>query len=403
MNYIKQINAFWEIERERGDFTAHLQSFFFALLYFANKFDKAEFSLYRDDVIEQAKLSKDTYYRVRQQALEAGLIEFEEGANKRSKCLFRVCLLYEKKDNGRTPPRTTVGHGADTAPDHTQQTYKPTNLTNLQTYKQQREGAPSEDVADPALPGEENDLLEQQKKEEKEKASAQKEKEEEVSGRARERLYQDAWWEFYKSQNNGEEPPHSWRNHYTIGAHLKKIQQDLAAVFDNDEESGYQEFVSILQSWPKLRDYHRLQLQPKQIHKNLVEIRKYLRDSGGNVATVPYVNQAVSLYKDLFHELKGFPPNINGKGQQHVEGTLTYLKTFQEGNTWENAYNLFELILRAWPEIEKQDKFYSDNFTLSYIHGNTSKIIGIIKSKGEKTAELTEERAAAWLAANGFS
>ncbi|GAB3822251.1 hypothetical protein GCM10028895_26270 [Pontibacter rugosus] len=34
-----------------------------------------------------------------------------------------------------------------------------------------------------------------------------KEKEaEQISARAREEMYQDAWWEFYKAQNKGEEP-----------------------------------------------------------------------------------------------------------------------------------------------------------------------------------------------------
>jgi len=403
MNYIKQINAFWEIERERGDFSAHLQSFYFALLYFANKYDKSEFSLYREDIMAQAKLSKTQYYKVRESAKEAGLICYQDGANARTKCVFTVLpvslLLSQKKDTtGDTNRDASKDTAGDTAKDHTQQTYKPTNLLNLQTYKPQRGEAPVAETEN----WETEPVPEQQaQEEEKEKGCAQKEKEE-ASGRTYYQRYKDAWWQFYKDQNAGEEPPFSLR-HPGLWNGLKKIQQDLAAVFEDCEERAYQEFVYILQSWPGLRDYHRLQVLPHQIHKNLVEIRKFLRESPKNVATIPFLNQAIDLYKQVFHELKGYPPNINGKGPEHVAGTLTYLKGYQENSTWETAFKGFELILRAWPELEKQDKFYSENFTLSYINGNTSKIIGIIKSKGQKHAELTVDAAEAWLARNGFN
>jgi hypothetical protein len=222
-------------------------------------------------------------------------------------------------------------------------------------------------------------------REEKEKDFDQKEKEE--SRRSYHQKYKDAWWQFYKEQNNGEEPPKSRRNGGLWNG-LKKIQQDLSAVFDESEEKGFQEFVYILGSWPKLKDYYRLQVLPTQIHKNLGEIRKYLREIADKGCSVPYVQEAIHQYKEAFHQLKGMPPNTNGRSQEHVAETLTYLKGFKDGNTWENALTGFQYILSSWKKLEELDNFYSNNFTLSFINGNTSKIIGTLKQPAAQQAEF---------------
>jgi len=173
-----------------------------------------------------------------------------------------------------------------------------------------------------------------QPEEEKEKGSAQKEKEE-VSGRRRESQYQDVWWEFYKAQNKGEEPPHSWRNHYTIGGPLEKIQHDLVAMCGNEEEA-YQEFVSILSGWQHPKNYHQDRLRPAQIHKHLVEIRRIIRGSEPKVtADVPCVNEALELYRQAHLEHKDLPASIDeARDLPLLQKTLAYLKSTVPGQDW---------------------------------------------------------------------
>lgn len=130
MNYIKQINAFWEKERELKGVDSQIQSYYFAMLYFANKYG-FEFALYREDVMEQAKLAKNTYYKVRQTAKDLGLVDFEEGTNKRTKCAFRVKQLYQICDTTKdTTSDTTKDSACDTPCDHTDK------LLNYKTKKQ---------------------------------------------------------------------------------------------------------------------------------------------------------------------------------------------------------------------------------------------------------------------------
>lgn len=130
MNYIKQINAFWEKERDFEGLDALVQSYYFACLFFANKYGW-DFEVYRDDIIEKAKVSKSTYYKAREVAMKLGLVQFEEGSNKRSKCKFKVIPLYQIKDTtwdttkDTTPP--PVSQNQDTTWDHTNK------LENLET------------------------------------------------------------------------------------------------------------------------------------------------------------------------------------------------------------------------------------------------------------------------------
>lgn len=407
MNYIKQINAFWEIERERGDFTAHLQSFYFALLYFANKFAKSEFSLYREDIMDAAKVSKTHYYKVREQAKEAGLIEYEDGANARSKCIFRVLpvshLLSQKKD---TANDTTCDTANDTVCDHTHKLTKPINLLNLQTNKPQNKSTP-EGGAVFSQPGEQEEVEypPAQPAEEKEKGCGEKEKEE-ASIRTYYQRYKDAWWQFYQDQNNGELPPFSWRNP-SLWNGIKKIQQDLSAEFEGDEERAYQEFVHILSGWQHPKNYHQHRLKPDAMHRNLVEIRRILREQPQkvkeNIENVPCVREALVIYRESYLEHKELPPSIDEERDLPLLAkTLAYLKSTRPESTWEDALSGFKFICSGWPVLEMHDKFYEENFTIRYIHGNTSKIIGIFKSKQQKQSELTTASAEAWLTRNGL-
>lgn len=273
MNYIKQINAFWELERERGDFTAHLQSFFFALLYFANKFDKNEFSLYREDVIDQAKLGKDTYYKVRELAQEAGLIEFEEGANKRSKCLFRVCLLYENQDNTQTEARTTARttgktisrHEADTAPDHTP---KPTNLQTLNPKGGVDAAASPPEEKEPGSPKGKTS------KKGKPPGCAAPPKLDEPSHQA----FVDAFWQWYEKTVGM--PPKLLEADY---AALKKIRRYFTDAKKGDAEKALASWRYILDNWAKLEDFLQKQMRPAEIDRNMANILAQIRSYHQNV------------------------------------------------------------------------------------------------------------------------
>jgi len=106
MNYIMLVNTFWEIRRERSDFDPYVISLYFALVNFANRNAWAGFSLYREDIIGLAGMSKNPYYKAREILKDAGLIEYEEGANGVSKCYFTVLEVSLK--------RTQQGHSKDT-------------------------------------------------------------------------------------------------------------------------------------------------------------------------------------------------------------------------------------------------------------------------------------------------
>lgn len=94
MNYIKLINAFWQIKRERDDFDPYVISLFFALTGVANSQNWKSFSLYREDITIIASMSPSAYYKARKVLKEAGLINYVEGANKLSKCSFTVLPVY---------------------------------------------------------------------------------------------------------------------------------------------------------------------------------------------------------------------------------------------------------------------------------------------------------------------
>ena len=252
--------------------------------------------------------------------------------------------------------------------------------------------------------------LPKQPEEEKEKGSAEKEKEEaraaEVLSRSQyESKYKDRWWQFYKEQNNGEEPLPSLRTPKLFGP-IKKIQQDLAAVFDGDQERAYQEFVYILEYWPKLNDYHRHRLMPDEIHKSLRVLRRYLNEerqkSQKDYNKIPVLGEALEIFREAHLTHRELQPNINEARDLPLLGqTLEYLKGLQPERTWQDALTAFEFICQGWPVLEAQDKFYETNFTIRFIHGNTASIIGKFKQRQHKQPDLSLDAAARWLATNG--
>lgn len=92
MNYIKLINRFWEIQRESKDIDAYAIALYFAIVGMSNSNKWQPVSLYRDDVLALARISKTTYYKVRTILKNAGLIDFKDGANGLTKCTFTVLI-----------------------------------------------------------------------------------------------------------------------------------------------------------------------------------------------------------------------------------------------------------------------------------------------------------------------
>lgn len=103
MNYLKQINAYWEKVKGMKGVDAHLQSYYFTCLYYANKYGPS-FEVYRDDIIAGSRIALNTYYKVRDKASELGLVTFEQGTGKVTKCRFTVIILYQNCDSTPISP-----------------------------------------------------------------------------------------------------------------------------------------------------------------------------------------------------------------------------------------------------------------------------------------------------------
>ena len=141
MNYIKLLNTFWQIRRERTDFDPYVISLYVALVSVAN--DKAtkqawgSFSIYREDITQLAGLSPTSYYKARKILKDAGLIDYTEGANKLSKSIFTINPVYATNTlDGTLQEQLTVpmGNGEPA----TEKTLSDTILNkpiNLETYK----------------------------------------------------------------------------------------------------------------------------------------------------------------------------------------------------------------------------------------------------------------------------
>lgn len=94
MNYIKLINAFWQLRRKRADFDPYVITLYFALVSKANKEDWKSFQIYREDIVLLAGMGPTAYYKARKILKDAGAIEYKEGASKLSQCSFSIIQLY---------------------------------------------------------------------------------------------------------------------------------------------------------------------------------------------------------------------------------------------------------------------------------------------------------------------
>jgi hypothetical protein len=135
MNYIDQINGFWE-EAESKDLTGNDIAVYFALLNYNNRLMWMDtFVCHWDIVCQSAGISKNTYYKCMERLNDAGLIHFEIGIRNVSKP--KVSIL--KFENRTGTEREQKGNRKGTEREQKGNIYK---HTNLQTSK------PTNDIAE---------------------------------------------------------------------------------------------------------------------------------------------------------------------------------------------------------------------------------------------------------------
>jgi hypothetical protein len=135
MNYIDQINGFWE-EAESKDLTGNDIAVYFALLNYNNRLMWMDtFVCHWDIVCQSAGISKNTYYKCMERLNDAGLIHFEIGIRNVSKP--KVSIL--KFENRTGTEREQRGNRKGTEREQKGNIYK---QTNQQTNK------PTNDIAE---------------------------------------------------------------------------------------------------------------------------------------------------------------------------------------------------------------------------------------------------------------
>lgn len=130
MNYIKLINAFWQIRRERTDFDPYVIALFFALVDLANRREWKPFTAYREDILTLSGMSTKPYYKAREILKDAKLLHYKEGSSKITKCCFTILQpLLTATD------ATTVGQHMGNSSDHSTETVATTILNKPINYK----------------------------------------------------------------------------------------------------------------------------------------------------------------------------------------------------------------------------------------------------------------------------
>lgn len=190
MNYIYQINGFWEKFNELEETKGYHISVYFTLLFFNNECSwKRKFDVTIGQALNQCKLDKDTYYKSLEFLNKNGFFDFyEKGKNQYSKAVFSLKVLYDISDSIQETTLDSTNNAIPNIGTHTRQHTDGTpdsiqnNLKhiNIETNKQEtlnnkgdfeNEFEP-EILEDNIIP-----LQTEKEKKEKEKTSGQKEKE----------------------------------------------------------------------------------------------------------------------------------------------------------------------------------------------------------------------------------
>lgn len=131
-NYIELINGFWK-KSEDDDLTSGDVSVYFALLNYANRLSwKNPFICHWDIVCNNAKVSKNTYYKSMERLSELGYIKFELGKKNVSKP--KVFILNFKNRKGiklRTTLRTELEQNEEQNEEQKGNIDKPINLKTI--------------------------------------------------------------------------------------------------------------------------------------------------------------------------------------------------------------------------------------------------------------------------------
>lgn len=114
--------------------------------------------------------------------------------------------------------------------------------------------------------------------------------------------------------------------------------------------------------------------------------QKKSENPDGTGAARTEAQQAVDLFLEVYRERRKMEYSVKwDRDIRQAKEILDYLARSFPGDTAPvGPLQLFELLLSRWPELEAKDRFYHENFTLTYINANTSRIISSLKA-GKKS------------------
>ena len=101
MNYIAQINAFWEKFNSLSDGKPYHIAVYFALLHINNQTGwKPVFRVNYQTILQLTQVSVNTYYKACKWLFDNGFLKFyEKGANQYQSARFGLSVLYEKNES----------------------------------------------------------------------------------------------------------------------------------------------------------------------------------------------------------------------------------------------------------------------------------------------------------------
>lgn len=100
MNYIAQINAFWERQGPESGLKSTAALVYLALLQINNRCGwKTHFNATFNEVLNMAGIANDkTYYLALKQLVTQGYITYEKGPNQFKAAVFSIKVLYQKTE-----------------------------------------------------------------------------------------------------------------------------------------------------------------------------------------------------------------------------------------------------------------------------------------------------------------
>ena len=99
MNYVRHLNAFFSFVRSDKRLTSSNVSLYFALFYYwnFNRFSNP-FTIYRENILELCKLSKNTYHKSLKQLHETKYIYYHKSASKFQEVRISIVRLDSEEE-----------------------------------------------------------------------------------------------------------------------------------------------------------------------------------------------------------------------------------------------------------------------------------------------------------------